>query len=67
MAGRRAFGEVSGARKITRLWLQQNYLLPLLDGLDEVETSTQPDCVAAINAFWENFQELRWSFYIPPG
>jgi hypothetical protein len=40
-------------RKIARFWLQQNYLLPLLDGLDEVETSTQPDCVAAINAFVE--------------
>jgi len=42
-------------RKIARFWLQQNYLLPLLDGLDEVETSTQPDCVAAINAFVEEF------------
>jgi eukaryotic-like serine/threonine-protein kinase len=40
-------------RKIARFWLQQNYLLPLLDGLDEVETSTQSDCVAAINAFVE--------------
>jgi len=40
-------------RKIARFWLQQNYLLPLLDGLDEVETVMQPDCVAAINAFIE--------------
>ncbi len=39
--------------KLRRLWLQQGYLLPLLDGLDEVETVTQPDCVAAINAFIE--------------
>jgi hypothetical protein len=38
-------------RKITRSWLKQNYLLPLLDGLDEVKTTMQPDCVAALNAF----------------
>ena len=38
-------------RKIARFWLQHDYLLPLLDGLDEVETLMQPDCVAAINAF----------------
>jgi DNA polymerase III delta prime subunit len=42
-------------RKIALFWLQQNYLLPLLDGLDEVETTLQPDCVAAINAFIEEF------------
>ena len=40
-------------RKIARFWLQQDYLLPLLDGLDEVETLMQPDCVAAINTFIE--------------
>jgi predicted NACHT family NTPase len=40
-------------RKIARFWLQRGYLLPLLDGLDEVETVMQPDCVAAINAFIE--------------
>ena len=43
-------------RKIARFWLQHDFLLPLLDGLDEVETVTQPDCVAAINAFIEEFQ-----------
>ena len=42
-------------RKIARSWLQNNYLLPLLDGLDEVETTLQPDCVTAINAFIEEF------------
>ena len=42
-------------RKITRLWLENNYLLPLLDGLDEVETTLQPDCLTAINAFIEEF------------
>jgi predicted NACHT family NTPase len=43
-------------RKIARFWLQHGYLLPLLDGLDEIETSMQPDCVAAINAFIEEFK-----------
>jgi predicted NACHT family NTPase len=43
-------------RKIARLWLQRGYLLPLLDGLDEIETAIQPDCVTAINAFTEEFQ-----------
>jgi len=28
-------------RKIARFWLQQNYLLPVLDGLDEVQTDMQ--------------------------
>jgi hypothetical protein len=42
-------------RKIAKSWLQNNYLPPLLDGLDEVETTLQPDCVTAINAFIEEF------------
>jgi predicted NACHT family NTPase len=43
-------------RKIARFWLQRDYLLPLLDGLDEIEIVVQPDCVAAINAFIEEFR-----------
>ena len=42
-------------RKIARFWLDHDYLLPLLDGLDEVPTTLQPDCVTAINAFIEEF------------
>jgi hypothetical protein len=45
--------------KIARSWLKNHYLLPLLDGLDEVETTVQPDCVGAINTF---IDELN-----PPG
>ena len=37
--------------KIGRSWLQNDYLVPLLDGLDEVSTTLQPDCVTAINDF----------------
>jgi len=37
--------------KLARSWLQNDYLVPLMDGLDEVPTPLQPDCVAAINDF----------------
>jgi hypothetical protein len=43
-------------RKIARFWLENGHLLPVLDGLDEIETSMQPDCVAAINAFIEELK-----------
>jgi MinD-like ATPase involved in chromosome partitioning or flagellar assembly len=43
-------------RKIARFWLERDYLVPLLDGLDEIETSMQPECVAAINAFIEELK-----------
>jgi hypothetical protein len=54
------WGKYRVPRKIGRLWLQHGYLLPLLDGLDEIETVNQPDCVAAINAFIEeSFKESK--------
>jgi eukaryotic-like serine/threonine-protein kinase len=37
--------------KLALSWLQNDYLAPLLDGLDEVQSALQPDCVAAINDF----------------
>jgi len=46
-------------RKIARFWLERDYLLPLLDGLDEIETRMQSDCVAAINAFIEELKPSR--------
>jgi hypothetical protein len=39
--------------KIAMTWLAQDYFLPLLDGLDEVQIAIQPECVAAINEFIE--------------
>jgi eukaryotic-like serine/threonine-protein kinase len=39
--------------KLARSWLQNDYLVPLLDGLDEVPVGLQLDCVAAINDFIE--------------
>ncbi|MBV8279910.1 MAG: TIR domain-containing protein, partial [Verrucomicrobia bacterium] len=42
-------------RKIASFWLQRDYLVPLLDGLDEVRSTLRTDCVTAINAFIEEF------------
>jgi hypothetical protein len=58
-------------RKIGLFRLQRGYLIPLLDGLDEVETLMRPDYVAAINAYieasnpsglvvWCRLNEYRW-------
>lgn len=41
-------------KSIARTWVMQDYLVPLLDGLDEVQPANQPDCVAAINIFIED-------------
>lgn len=35
-------------------WLRNHHLLPLLDGLDEVQAGARAACVAAINAFLPN-------------
>ncbi|NOU12133.1 MAG: TIR domain-containing protein [Nitrospira sp.] len=40
-------------KSIAKAWLKQDYLVPLLDGLDEVQPANQPDCVTAINTFIE--------------
>lgn len=48
LSGKYRVGEAIG-----RGWLAQDYLVPLLDGLDELPTAFQPACVTAINAFIE--------------
>jgi len=40
---------VSG--RVSQQWLQREWLLPLLDGLDEVEEAKRPACIAAINFY----------------
>src|SRR5262249_1796413 len=35
-------------------WLKANWILPLLDGLDEVMTANRSACVGAINAYMES-------------
>ncbi len=44
-------GKYFVSRRIAESWLGQSLLLPLLDGLDEVENESQGACVEAINAF----------------
>lgn len=39
------------ARNVSRPWVAQDRLLLLLDGLDEVPTECQAECVVAINVF----------------
>jgi DNA polymerase III delta prime subunit len=38
-------------RRIAREWVFTDQVLPLLDGLDEVEANRRPTCVKAINVF----------------
>jgi eukaryotic-like serine/threonine-protein kinase len=38
-------------KELAQEWLNKGYLVPLLDGLDEVKIAQQADCVAAINAY----------------
>lgn len=38
-------------RQLSHQWIQQQRILPLLDGLDEVAEDARPACIAAINAF----------------
>jgi eukaryotic-like serine/threonine-protein kinase len=39
-------------RALGRIWLQQNRLALMLDGLDEVAVEARRACIEAINAFW---------------
>lgn len=41
-------------KSIASAWVTRDYLVPLLDGLDELPMTVQSTCVAAINAFIEN-------------
>src|SRR5215831_12076315 len=41
-------------KRISNRWLEENWLVPLLDGLDEVMTANQLACVEAINAYVQN-------------
>ena len=42
-------------RKIGRAWLEQDALILLLDGLDEVMTKSRTDCALAINLFRQTY------------
>jgi hypothetical protein len=57
-------------KRISRPWLENNRLLPLLDGLDEVRAADRAACVNAINSFGQEFGLAgvavcsRWQEYI---
>lgn len=38
-------------RRLGRSWVNQGQILPLLDGLDELEEAARPLCIAAINTY----------------
>lgn len=38
-------------RRLSRLWVGQGLILPLLDGLDEMDEMARPLCIAAINTY----------------
>jgi GTPase SAR1 family protein len=38
-------------RKLSQQWVKADLLLPLLDGLDEMEETMRPACIAAINIY----------------
>jgi energy-coupling factor transporter ATP-binding protein EcfA2 len=38
-------------RKVSQQWVHDEQILPLLDGLDEMEKAARPACIAAINAY----------------
>ena len=42
-------------RRVGRPWLQEHWILPLLDGLDEVNETVRASCVEAINKFEEEY------------
>src|SRR5262249_50782693 len=37
--------------KVSQQWVEQERVLPLLDGLDEMNEAARPACIAAINAY----------------
>ncbi|MBV9688245.1 MAG: TIR domain-containing protein [Ktedonobacteraceae bacterium] len=45
-------------RKVGRAWVEQERILPLLDGLDEVQQEARSACVAAINDFRRQFRSV---------
>lgn len=42
-------------RKQSQQWVENQHILPLLDGLDEVDEAARPACIAAINMYHNLF------------
>jgi len=43
---------------LAQRWIDEDQLLPLLDGLDEMEEAARPACIAAINAYHRDHLRL---------
>jgi MFS family permease len=54
----RLFLEYQVPRKVSQRWLENELLLLLLDGLDEVKEEVRSQCVDAINAFRQQFRNI---------
>jgi DNA polymerase III delta prime subunit len=44
-------------RKLGRMWMAQERILPLLDGLDEVKQEARSACIAAVNVYRTQHQQ----------
>ncbi len=44
-------------RHLSQQWVREEHLLPLLDGLDEMEASARAACILSINAYHQEHQE----------
>lgn len=43
---------------ISQMWVQEGWILPLLDGFDEVEKTQRPSCIKAINDYLRQVRPL---------
>ena len=41
-------------KQVAAHWVQEEQILPLLDGLDEMEETARPACIAAINTYHQD-------------
>jgi NACHT domain-containing protein len=46
------------SRRLGRLWIDTEQVIPMLDGLDEVQAEHRDSCAAAINAFHDDHGQL---------
>jgi DNA polymerase III delta prime subunit len=46
-------GKYQVSKSLSTIWIKQEHLILLLDGLDEVDSKYQNDCVSALNKFTE--------------
>ncbi|HTK06378.1 MAG TPA: NACHT domain-containing protein [Ktedonobacteraceae bacterium] len=45
-------------RELAQRWIDSRQILPLLDGLDEMEETARPACIAAINTYHRDYFQM---------